>query len=67
MKESEAHGWKEWEAIGIEFGFIKIMVAIEVIGKEELTKGEYVQTVLKKNKAKTLGNIKDRILKNKRN
>ena len=45
MKESEAHGWKEWEAIGIEFGFIKIMVAIEVIGKEELTKGEYVQRV----------------------
>lgn len=42
------------------------MVAIEVIGLDELTQIEYVERVLKKKKDKTLGNIKDRILRNKR-
>lgn len=66
MKESEAQGWIGWEGVGIQFGFIKIMVAIEVIGIQDLTKVEYVQRALKKNKDKTLGNIKDRMLRNKR-
>lgn len=50
---------------GIEFGFIKIFVAIGVIGIEELTQVKYVERVLK-NRDKTLGNIKGRILRNKR-
>lgn len=53
-----------WEVVGIEFGLIDILVAFEVIGKEELTQVEYVE-VLKKNGDKTLGNIKDRIWRNK--
>lgn len=66
MRESEAQGWMGWGTIDVEFGFINIMVAIEVIGLDELTQIEYVERVLKKNKDKTLGNIKDRILRNKR-
>lgn len=33
----KSQGWMGWEVVGIEFGLIDILVAFEVIGKEELT------------------------------
>lgn len=37
MRESKAQDWIECGAIGIQFGFINIIVAIKAIGIEELT------------------------------
>lgn len=45
MRESEAQDWMGWGTIGVEFEFINIMVAIEVIGLDELIQIQYVESI----------------------
>lgn len=42
MREPEAQVWMGWGARDIYFGFINLMVTIEVIGVGELTQGQYL-------------------------